>query len=183
MKNRSNKSKKRNRSGSDSAERERSQFTSASVLTVPPHVKEALRVGRTVRLRAHAPYSRFLVGAGLVSEKRVFFGGCNVENASYGGTVCAERVAIFQAVAAGETRFSDIVVVTDAEKPAFPCAFCLQVMAEFFQPDTKIWIANLKGIQSVHEFRELLPKPFGPAQLGAAKKTRGGSGRPRRAMD
>lgn len=98
--------------------------------------------------------------------------GCNVENASYGATVCAERVAILKAVSEGESQFSDIVVVTDAKKPAFPCALCLQVMAEFFTPDVRIWIADTDEIHAVHKFKELLPEPFGPNELSDARVER-----------
>lgn len=141
-----------------------------SQLEAPAKVLMALEAAWTNRLRAHAPYSGFQVGAALVTASGRVISGCNVENASYGGTVCAERVAIFTAVAQGEMKFSDVVVVTDAQQPAFPCAFCLQVMAEFCDPEMKVWVANLQGIQSVHQFGELLPKPFGPKQLKVANK-------------
>ena len=131
-------------------------------------MKKAVQIATRMRKAAHAPYSGFRVGAGLVGKGGKLFGGCNVENASYGGTVCAERVAILKAVSEGTTEFSDIVVVTDAKEPAFPCAFCLQVMAEFFEPETRVWVGNLKGMTSMHEFSELLPKPFGPRQLKKA---------------
>lgn len=139
-------------------------------LRVPRPVQQAFKAAAKSRKNAHAPYSKFQVGAGLIAKNGKIYGGCNVENASYGGTVCAERVAVFSAVAAGDERFTDIVVVTDAEEPAFPCAFCLQVMAEFFDPETRVWVANLRGPQSMHLFSELLPKPFGPRQLKRAKK-------------
>jgi cytidine deaminase len=133
-------------------------------------VLKAVTLSTNMRKKAHAPYSRFRVGAGLIGKNGKLFGGCNVENASYGGTICAERVAILKAVSEGVTEFTDIVVTTDAAEPAFPCAFCLQVMAEFFEPETRIWVANLKGIRSMYEFCELLPKPFGPRQLKKARK-------------
>lgn len=137
---------------------------------VPRMVQKAYREAVKCRKNAHAPYSGFRVGAGLVTDDGRIFTGCNVENASYGGTVCAERGAIFSAVASGEREFSDIVVVTDATEPAFPCAFCLQVMAEFFDAKARIWVANLSGMKSMHRFEELLPKPFGPRQLKRAKR-------------
>ena len=96
--------------------------------------------------------------------------GCNIENASYGGTVCAERVAILKSVSEGETKFTDIVVVTDAKAPATPCALCLQVMAEFFDPETRIWIADTERVHKCYLFTELLPKPFGPRELSGASK-------------
>ena len=143
--------------------------TSRKVPTVSPKIKKAFELARQTRLNAHAPYSGFQVGAALVTKSGKLVTGCNVENASYGGTVCAERIAIFKAVSEKETTFSDIVVVTDATEPAFPCAFCLQIMAEFFDPSTQIYLADTDRIRSVHKFSELLPNPFGPVQLKTAK--------------
>jgi cytidine deaminase len=142
----------------------------AEKLKIPNSVRVAFGEAKKVRKLAYAPYSNFKVGSALLSETGAIDTGCNVENASYGATLCAERVAIFKAVSRRERKFVDIVVVTDAAKPAFPCAFCLQVMAEFFSPDTRIWVANTKSIQSMHLFSELLPKPFGPRQLKEAGK-------------
>jgi cytidine deaminase len=139
-------------------------------LEIPDEVRKAFALAKKVRGKAHAPYSSFKVGASLIAHDGQLFTGCNVENASYGGAVCAERVAILKAVSEGYHRFRDIVVVTDAPEPAFPCAFCLQIMAEFFEPETRIWVADLKAVRSVHAFKFLLPKPFGPRQLRQAKK-------------
>ncbi len=138
-------------------------------MKVPASVTKAHAAARKVRESAHAPYSKFKVGAALISASGELFTGCNVENASYGGTVCAERVAILKAVSEGALEFADIVVVTEGAAPAFPCALCLQVMAEFFSPKTKIWIADPKAVSSVHTFSELLPVPFGPKQLALGK--------------
>jgi homotetrameric cytidine deaminase len=137
-------------------------------MKVPAKISVAYEKALAVRLKAHAPYSKFQVGAALVGRSVVT--GCNVENASYGGTVCAERIAIFKAVSEGVIEgATDIVVVTDAPEPAFPCAFCLQVMAEFFEPSLRVWLGDLKGVRSMHTFGELLPHPFGPKQLGDAR--------------
>ncbi len=146
--------------------------TSKSTPTILPSVavRRAFKAAVEARKAAHAPYSKFRVGAGLLTTTGKIFAGCNVENCSYGGTICAERTAIVKAVSEGETEFTDIVVVTDANEPAFPCGFCLQVMAEFFTDDTWIWIANTRGFKSVHSFRELVPKPFGPRQLNGTNK-------------
>lgn len=145
-------------------------------MKVSHDIQEAYEHARAARLNAHAPYSGFKVGAALVRGDEVVL-GCNVENASYGGTVCAERIAIFKAVSEDAiSGVTDVVVVTDAAEPAYPCAFCLQVMAEFFEPSVKIWLADLKAVRSVHTFGALLPKPFGPKQLAAGTRARSGSG-------
>jgi len=137
---------------------------------VPENVLRAHKEAVSARFRAHAPYSKFQVGAAVVTPKGGIISGCNVENASYGATVCAERVAIWKALSQGEKEFSDVVVVTDSDRPAFPCALCLQVMAEFCLPETRVWIANTKEILSNHRFQELLPHPFGPRQLNEASQ-------------
>lgn len=145
-------------------------FQMATIQKIPDHVKKAYAQAKKIREKAYAPYSKFKVGSSLVTRGGNLIGGMNIENASYGGTVCAERVAILKAVSEGEKKFAEIVVVTDAETPAFPCALCLQTMAEFFDPATRIWIGNLSAITSMHRFDELLPKPFGPRQLKTAAK-------------
>src|SRR3989344_5002409 len=124
-------------------------------------VEKAFIKAKKTRQQAHAPYSKFLVGCCLISaDEKDFFPGCNVENASYGATVCAERNAIFSAVAHGEKEFSSIVLVTDAKAVAVPCALCLQVIAEFCEPNFQIHIANLNGIQETVQLKDLLPRPF-----------------------
>ncbi len=138
-------------------------------MKVPAKITAAYGRAKAARLKAHAPYSKFQVGAALVGPSVTT--GCNVENASYGGTVCAERIAIFKAVSEGVVEgVTDIIVVTDAPEPAYPCAFCLQVMAEFFDPSLRVWLGDLKGVRSMHTFGELLPHPFGPKQLGDARE-------------
>ncbi len=139
---------------------------------IPAAIQKAYAVALSARAGAYAPYSKFKVGAALLTKDGEVISGCNVENASYGGTVCAERTAILKAVSSGKKKFSSVVVVTDAATPATPCALCLQVMAEFFQADTRIWVGDLKGIKSSYTFAELLPHPFGPAQLKDARATK-----------
>lgn len=117
------------------------------------------------RENAYAPYSKFKVGAAIVTSDGTVFTGSNVENASYGATVCAERNAIFKAVNAGHKQISKVLVVTDAKKAASPCALCLQIFAEFCEPKAKILVSNTKEILFEKTFKELLPIPFGPKEL------------------
>jgi len=113
-----------------------------------------------VRESAYAPYSRYKVGAAVVAEdERVFF-GCNVENVSYGLSVCAERAAMAAAVAGGATRIKAIVVVTEANPPGTPCGACRQWMAEFGGDDLEIITANPSGLIRRFTLKELLPDAF-----------------------
>ena len=125
-------------------------------------VEKAWHVALKARENAHAPYSHFKVGAALkLKGMDEIIPGCNVENASFGATVCAERTAIQCSVANhGKTDFEFIVVVTDTDPATQPCALCLQVMSEFAHPDMPVYLANLKGVQYSITFKELLPNPF-----------------------
>ena len=125
--------------------------------------EQAFQVALKARKFAYAPYSKFQVGAALILENDEIISGCNVENASYGGTVCAERSAIFSAISQGKRKFQSMVLVTDPL--AVPCGLCLQVMAEFFSPKTKIYICDLQGVKKEIEFKDLLPHTFGPDSL------------------
>jgi len=108
--------------------------------------------------RAYAPYSRFHVGAVLVGKDGRTFAGCNVENISFGLTICAERNAVFAAVAAGCREFAKIVIVADTAVPASPCGACRQVLAEF-NPDLEVVLANFRGLSETFRLSELLPRP------------------------
>jgi cytidine deaminase len=137
-------------------------------MKISAKVQRAFEVAKETRKMSYSPYSKFKVGAGIVTDSGKVFGGCNIENASYGGTVCAERVAILKAVSDGAAKVRDVVVVTDAKEPAVPCALCLQTMAEFCEPSAMVWIADTREILLGLPFVDLLPKPFGPKQLKAA---------------
>jgi cytidine deaminase len=118
------------------------------------------------RKKAYAPYSKYQVGAAVRTADGKVFYGSNVENASYGGTVCAERTAIWKAVTEGaQMPIKEIMVVTDSKEPWPPCGFCRQVLAEFGVPKTKVWIANTKEVVKVFSFDELLPEAFSPENL------------------
>lgn len=118
-----------------------------------------LEQAKRAREKAYVPYSRFKVGAALLTKSGRVFSGCNVENASFGLTCCAERVALFSAVVAGEREFTDLVVLTDSEEPATPCGACRQVLYEF-APKLRIVTANLEGKKKQYLLTELLPHAF-----------------------
>jgi cytidine deaminase len=128
---------------------------------------DALReFARAAAARAYAPYSRFRVGAALLTRSGAVFTGCNVENASYGLTNCAERTAVFQMVAAGETGLKAIVIYTPTPTPTAPCGACRQVLNEF-NPDAEV-ISVCDGPDVIRStVREFLPGAFGPANLKA----------------
>jgi len=111
------------------------------------------------RKKAYAPYSGFAVGAALRASGGRVFTGCNVENAAYGVSMCAERVAVGKAVSEGFRDFSELVVVADSERVPAPCGSCRQVLAEFNEGIT-IHMANLKGKRVTRVLRELLPESF-----------------------
>lgn len=110
------------------------------------------------RENAYSPYSHFAVGAALLCEDGTLFEGCNIENASYGLTNCAERTAIFKAVSEGHTKFKALAVVADTDGPCAPCGACRQVMAEFKIP--LIIMGNLMGNIKIVTIEELLPFSF-----------------------
>lgn len=110
------------------------------------------------RENAYSPYSHFAVGAALLCEDGTLYEGCNIENASYGLTNCAERTAIFKAVSEGHTKFKALAVVADTEGPCAPCGACRQVMAEFKIP--LLIMGNLMGNIKIVTIEELLPFSF-----------------------
>jgi len=115
------------------------------------------------RENAHAPYSGYRVGAAVVDERGRIFSGCNVENASYGLSVCAERHALAAAVAAGAQGIRALLVLTRSNPPASPCGACRQVMREF--GDFPVVMANTEGARIISSVEELLPMAFGPDSL------------------
>lgn len=123
-----------------------------------------IAAARGARENAHAPFSNFRVGAALRAKSGRIYGGCNVENASYGLTCCAERVAIFKAISEGEHGFDAIAVVTDTDTLTPPCGACRQLIWEFCG-DVPVVLANLKGKVEYERSGKLLPRPFDSSLL------------------
>lgn len=116
--------------------------------------------------KAYVPYSKFPVGAALITESGEVFQGCNIENASFGLTNCAERTAFFKAVSEGNISFSHLVVAGETEDPISPCGACRQVMVEFCSPDMPVSLVNTKGDIKETTVSELLPYSFESDQMG-----------------
>ena len=115
---------------------------------------------KEARSLAHAPYSNFDVGAALLASDGRVFTGCNIENSTYGLTMCAERVAIFKAVSEGANEFSKIAVVADYANPTPPCGCCRQMIWEFSTDDTEVILANLVGDVQKFDIKDLFPNAF-----------------------
>ena len=124
------------------------------------------------RERAYAPYSGFRVGSALVTSAGEIYSGCNVENRSFGATICAERVALGSAVASGSQEITALVVITETQPPAAPCGMCLQVLTEFGGPDLPVLLVNLRGERQEHRLRDLHPFPFEIPRQGLGRLSR-----------
>lgn len=128
-------------------------------------IQEALEA----RKQAYTPYSHFKVGAAVLADG-VIFRGCNVENASYGLTNCAERTAVFKAISEGKRKIEAIAVVGDTEGPITPCGACRQVLSEFCDSDTKVYLTNLSGQTEEWTMSRLLPGAFSAADMDKEKE-------------
>src|SRR5262245_24881006 len=129
-----------------------------------PDFRELVRYAKQARRRAAAPYSGFKVGAALSTNKGEIVTGCNIENASYGLTLCAERTAVFKAVSEGLRRFQAIAVVADSPRITAPCGPCRQILWEFCG-DIWVHMQNLQGVRKTVRMSELLPLPFDRSSL------------------
>jgi len=122
--------------------------------------KALLAQARAMRKRAYAPYSKYTVGAALLGKSGEVYLGCNVENASYGLAICAERNAVAQAIAAGEHAFEAIAISAAGPEPVPPCGMCRQTLAEFMPPETPVFSENHRGKHVRWTVGELLPHAF-----------------------
>ena len=129
-----------------------------------------LEQSKIARENAYVPYSKFKVGAALLSKEGKVYHGCNIENAGYSMTNCAERTAFFKAVSEGVRDFAAIAIVADTPGPCSPCGACRQVMSEFCSPDMPVYLTNLKGDVQQTTVGELLPGAFTPEDMEYAAK-------------
>jgi cytidine deaminase len=127
-------------------------------------VDDLLRAADAAAQLAHSPYSKIKVGAALLARDGVVYTGCNVENASYGLTLCAERVAMVKAVSAGAREFTTIAIATDQEKTLMPCGACRQFLHEF-APELTVVCQGSRGARATAKLSELLPRAFSPGDL------------------
>jgi cytidine deaminase len=127
--------------------------------------KELLNEAVKAREFAYVPYSKFKVGAALVSKDGRVFHGCNIENAAYSMTNCAERTALFKAYSDGVTEFDTLVVTADTDGPVSPCGACRQVISELCDADMEVILTNLKGDVQRITVKDLLPGAFSPKDL------------------
>lgn len=139
---------------------------------------ELIRAATTARRKAYAPYSRYRVGAAVRAADGRIFTGCNVENASYGLAICAERVAVTKAVSEGVREFTAVAIVVSGRLPASPCGACRQFLHEF-APELRVVLADESGRGRVTSLPRLLPGAFGPLGLAAARPGPRRTGRPR----
>lgn len=126
--------------------------------------KKLIGEAEQARKKAYTPYSKFKVGAAILTSEGRIFSGCNIENASFGLTICAERVAVFKAISEGFKKFEAIAIIADTLRPCYPCGACRQVILEFGE-DITLVMANLKGDIKINKIKELLPEAFNKNDL------------------
>ncbi|MDQ6663473.1 MAG: cytidine deaminase [Acidobacteriota bacterium] len=122
-------------------------------------MRELIQAAIDAREHSHAPFSKFRVGAALLDEDGRVFTGCNIENATYGLTICAERVAVFKAMSEGARRFTRVAVAADTDALTPPCGACRQILWEFCG-DVEVVLANLHGGTETLRLKQLFPRPF-----------------------
>jgi cytidine deaminase len=127
--------------------------------------KQLVQEAHAAREMAYVPYSNFKVGAALLAKDGTVYRGCNIENAGYSMTNCAERTAFFKAISEGVRDFAQLVVVADTEGPVSPCGACRQVISEFCDPQMEVILTNLKGDTQKTTVAALLPGAFSPKDL------------------
>ncbi|KAI9295416.1 cytidine deaminase [Neoconidiobolus thromboides FSU 785] len=138
---------------------------SSDITLTAKEVETIIKKSLEAREFSYSPYSKFRVGACLITNDKKLYTGCNVENASYGGAICAERTAFVKAVSEGNKDILAIAVSTDTDAFASPCGFCRQFMNEF-NPNLPVYLVNPDGQYKLTNLKDLLPDAFGPMNLG-----------------
>ncbi|WP_458415425.1 cytidine deaminase [Schinkia sp. CFF1] len=128
-------------------------------------INDLIAQAKEAREMAYVPYSKFKVGAAILTENKKVYKGCNIENAAYGVCNCAERTALFKAYSEGDKQFKALAVIADTERPVPPCGACRQVMAELCPPDMPVYLTNIKGSVFKTTVQELLPGAFTAGDL------------------
>ena len=126
---------------------------------IEQELQKLIQAAIEMRKQSYSPYSNFAVGAAVLSNDGYIYGGCNIENASYGATNCAERTAVFKAVSEGYTQIERIAIVSSSHQKTPPCGICRQVLAEFMTENAQILLADKDGIES-YTIKDLLPESF-----------------------
>ncbi len=134
-------------------------LTRAGSNPAPGIFKKLKKEAKKAAQKSYSPYSKFEVGASVLSKNKKIYSGTNIENASYGLTICAERVAIFKGVSEGEREFITIAIYTNSSKLSYPCGACLQVMSEFMPQDAVVIIFS-ENEEKIKRLNELIPQPF-----------------------
>ena len=134
-----------------------------------PEAGDLVSLAENNREKAYDPYSGFHVGAALFADNGKIYTGCNVENASYGATICAERTAIVKAISDGAKKILAIAVSSDSNLPTMPCGICRQFLSEFCSPDMPLFLSNKDGEYKVFTFEELLPHSFKQSDMEDVK--------------
>lgn len=129
------------------------------------NTNELIEEAKKAREKAYVPYSKFKVGAALLTAEGKVYHGCNIENAAYSMCNCAERTALFSAYANSDKQFTKLAVVADTERPVSPCGACRQVISELCEPDMMVVLTNLNGDIKELTVQELLPGAFSPEDL------------------
>lgn len=129
------------------------------------NIEQLIEEAKQARQLAYVPYSKFEVGAALLTKDGKVYRGCNIENAAYSMTNCAERTALFKAISEGDKEFHAIAVIADTDRPVPPCGACRQVISELCDQDMKVYLTNLKGDIQELTVKELLPGAFSPEDL------------------
>lgn len=145
-----------------------SEYENTAIKSIPePEVLVSLAV--KIRENAYVPYSGFHVGAALFADNGKIYTGCNVENASYGAAICAERTAIVKAISEGARKIMAIAVSSDSNLPTMPCGICRQFLSEFCSSNMPLYLSNRNGEYKVFSFEEILPHSFKQSDMEDVK--------------